>query len=63
MLLPAVTGLGLPEFVIFKSACVPDATAIFTRAELSVGLVSRVAVDPVTVSAMIVPATVPAATL
>src|SRR5579871_4261068 len=42
MLLPAVAGLGLPVFVTLKSACAPDATAIFTVDELSPGFVSRV---------------------
>ena len=63
MLLPAVTGFGLPELVTLKSACVPDATAIFTVAELSSGFESCVVVAPVSVSEMMVPATVPAATL
>src|ERR1035441_7098614 len=44
MLLPAVTGFGLPELVTLKSAWVPDATAMFTVAELSNGLVSFVVV-------------------
>jgi hypothetical protein len=63
MLLPAVTGLGLAEFVTLKSACVADATAILTVAELSPEFVSRVVVPPVSMSVMIVPAAVPAATL
>ena len=62
MLFPAVTGLGLPELVTFKSAWVADATAMLTIAELSLGFVSRVLVEPVTRSLMIVPAAVPAAT-
>ena len=62
-MLPAVTGFGLPELVTLKSACVPDATAIFTVAELSNGFVSRVVVAPVSVSVIIVPAAVPAFTL
>lgn len=40
ILLPAVTGFGLPESVTLKSACVPPATAIETVAELSLGFVS-----------------------
>jgi hypothetical protein len=63
MLFPAVTGLGLPEFVTLKSACVPDATAIVTVAELSAVFESCVALAPVTVSVIMVPAAVPAATL
>jgi hypothetical protein len=63
MLLPAVTGFGLPALVTLKSACTPDATAIFTVAELSNGLVSRDVVAPVSVSVIIVPANVPAITL
>ena len=62
MLLPAATGFGLPELVTLKSACAPDATAIFTVAELSERFVSRVVVAPVSVSVIIVPATVPAVT-
>jgi hypothetical protein len=63
MLLPALTGFGLPEFVTLKSACTPDATAIFTVAELSAVFVSRPVVAPVTVSLMIVPTGVPAVTV
>src|SRR5580658_4365357 len=63
MLLPAVTGFGLPELVTLKSACVADATAIFTVAELSPVLESCVALAPVSVSVIIVPAAVPAVTL
>jgi hypothetical protein len=63
MLLPAVTGFGFPELVTLKSAWVPDATAMFTVAELSNGLVSFVVVVAVSVSVMMVPAKVPAATL
>src|SRR5271169_6393347 len=55
ILLPAVTGFGLPELITLKSASVPDATAMFTVAELSAGFVSRVVVAPVSVSVMIVP--------
>jgi len=62
-LLPAVTGFGLPEFVTLKSACVPDATAMFTVAVLSARFVSFEVVAPVTVSLIIVPAIVPAFTL
>jgi hypothetical protein len=58
MLLPAVTGFGLPEFVMLKSACAALATAIFTVTELSVLLLSFVADDAVAVSAIIVPAAV-----
>ena len=61
--MPGVTGFGLPELVTLKSACVAVATAIFTVAELSAGFESCVADAPVTVSAMIVPAAVPAVTL
>ncbi len=43
MLLPAVTGFGLAALVTLKSACVPDATAMFTVAELSAGFESCVA--------------------
>lgn len=60
---PAVAGLGLPELVTLKSACVPDATAILTVAELSVVFVSRVVVVAEAVSLMIVPAAVPAFTV
>lgn len=63
MLLPADTGLGLPEFVILRSACVPEVTAMFTVAELLELLESLVVVAAVTVSAMIVPALVPPLTL
>ena len=49
--------------VTLKSAWVPDATAMFTVAELSNGLVSFVVVVAVSVSVMMVPAVVPAATL
>ena len=62
MLLPAVTGFVLPEFVTLRSACVPDVTAMLTVAELSMVLESLVDVPTVTVSAMIVPAAVPAFT-
>lgn len=61
-MLPAVAGFGLPEFVTFKSACVPEATAILTVAELLAGFVSRELVEAVTVLVMIVPASVPAFT-
>jgi len=63
MLLPAVTGFGLPALVTLKSACVPDVTAIFTVAELSAGFESCVAEAPVSVSEIIVPAAAPAATV
>jgi hypothetical protein len=62
-LLPAVTGFGLAELVILKSAWVAPATAIFAVAELSAGLVSCVAEAAVAASVMIVPAAVPAFTL
>src|SRR5579872_1537434 len=62
MLFPAVTGLGLAALVTLRSACVPEATAICTVAELSVGLESRVALAPISVSLMMVPAVVPALT-
>lgn len=63
MLLPALTGVGDAAFVTLRSACVPDATAICTVAELSEVLVSRVEVAPMSVSVMMVPAAVPALTL
>ena len=63
MLLPAVTGFGLPEFVTRKSAWAAPATAIFTVAELSFRFVSREVVVADAVSAMIVPAAVPAFTV
>ena len=61
--MPAITGLVLPEFVTLRSACVPDVTAMFTVAVLLVVLDWLVVVAPVTVSAIIVPAAVPAFTL
>jgi hypothetical protein len=63
MLFPAVTGFGLAELVMLKSACVGPATAIFTVAELSDGFVSCVAEAAVAVSVIIVPVPVPAITL
>ena len=63
MLVPALTGFGLAEFVTLKSACVPDVTAIFAVAVLSAVFESLVVVPTVTVSVMIVPAVVPAFTL
>src|SRR5579872_2286258 len=60
---PAVAGLGVAEFVTLKSACVPDATGILNVAVLLVAYVSREVVATVTVSAMIVPAAVPALTV
>jgi hypothetical protein len=63
ILLPAFTGFGPPEFVTLKSACVPDATAICTVAELLAVFVSRDVVAAVAVSVMSVPAAAPAATL
>jgi hypothetical protein len=63
MLFPAVTGFGLAELVMLKSACVGPATAIFTVAELADGFVSCVAEVAVAVSVIIVPGPVPAFTL
>ena len=63
MLLPAVTGFGLAEFVMLRSACVAPATAIFTVAVLSVELLSCVADAATAVSVMIVPAAVPSVTV
>ena len=63
MLLPAVTGFGLPEFVTLRSAWPAPATAILTVDELSFKYVSRVGVFAVAVSVMIVPDVVPAFTL
>ena len=60
---PAVAGLGLPELVTLKSACVPEATATLTVAELSVVFVSRVVVAALAVSVMMSPAAVPAFTV
>ena len=59
MLPPAVTGFGLADSVMLKSACVAEATAMLTVLELSVVLVSRVAEPPVSVSMMMVPAANP----
>jgi hypothetical protein len=56
ILFPAATGFGLAEFVTLKSACVPDATAMFTVTVLLPRLVSRDVVATVAVSVMIVPA-------
>jgi len=63
ILFPAVTGFGVAEFVTLRSACVPDATGILNVAVLLVAYVSREVVATVTVSAMIVPAAVPALTV
>src|SRR5271165_2408593 len=64
MLLPAVTGSGVPTSVTLRSACPAAAeTAMFTTAVLSAGFVSRVAVAAVAVSVMMVPEAVPAVTL
>jgi hypothetical protein len=63
MLLPAVTGFGLPELVTLKSDCAPDATGIVKIAELLARLLSRPVVATVAVSVMIVPAAVPALTV
>lgn len=49
--------------VTLKSACAPEATAILTLAELSLGFESCVVVVAVAVSVMIVPAAVPAFTV
>ncbi len=62
MLLPAVTGFGLPELVTLKSACVPAATAMFTAAALFNWLVSCVVVVAASTSEITVPAAVPAFT-
>lgn len=63
MLLPGLAETG-PKFVTLKSAPEPDAaTPMVTVAELFAALVSFVAVPTVTVSVMIVPAAVPAATV
>lgn len=62
MLLPAETGFGLAKLVTLKSACPAPATAMFTVAELLVGLVSRVVVVSVPVSVIIVPDAVPVLT-
>src|SRR5579859_2208643 len=56
MLLPAVTGFGLPEFMTLRSACPAAATPITTVAELLDATVSRVVVPTVAVS-VIVPVT------
>jgi hypothetical protein len=56
ILFPAATGFGLAEFVTLKSACVPDATAMFTVAELLFRFVSSAVVATVAVSVMMVPA-------
>lgn len=61
--MPALTGLGLPEFVMLRSACAAEVTAMSTLAVLFLLLVSPVVVAVVTVSVMIVPAAVPAFTL
>src|SRR5271157_860743 len=63
MTFPAVTGFGLAEFVTLRSACVAEATAMLTVAELLFGLVSREVVATIAVSLMIVPAAVPPATV
>jgi hypothetical protein len=62
MLFPALTGFGLALFVTLRSACVPEATGMVTVAELLAAFVSRVVVATFTVSVMIVPPAVPAAT-
>jgi hypothetical protein len=55
MLLPAVTGLGLAEFAMLKSASPATVTAMFTVTELSEVLLSFVVELAVAVSAIIVP--------
>src|SRR3979490_3115323 len=62
MLLPAVTGSGVPTLVTLRSAWPAVPTAMLTVAALSPGTVSRVVVATVAVSEMIVPAAVPAFT-
>lgn len=57
-MLPAVTGLGLAEFAMLKSASPAIVTAMFTVTELSEGLLSLVSDDAVAVSLIIVPAPV-----
>src|SRR6266850_1482297 len=63
MLLPAVTGSGVPALVTLMSACTAPPTAILTVAELSPGTVSRVAVVTAATSEMMVPLGVPGFTL
>src|SRR5882672_5171888 len=63
MLLPAVTGSGVPALVTLTSACTAPPTAMLTVAELFPGTVSRVVVVTAAVSEIIVPATVPGFTL
>lgn len=60
--MPALTGLGLAEFVMLRSASVALATAMVEVAVLFAGFVSWVVVATVVVSVMIVPAVVPAFT-
>jgi hypothetical protein len=55
---PAVTGLGLAEFAMLKSASAAIVTAMLTVTELSDVLLSFVADAAVAVSAIIVPAAV-----
>jgi hypothetical protein len=55
MLLPAVTGFGLAELVILRSASVLVATPVVTVAVLLAVLVSWLVVATVTVSVMSVP--------
>ena len=59
MLLPALTGFGLPAFVMLKSACPADATAMLEVAVLLLVLVSLLVVETVAVSVMMVPDAVP----
>jgi hypothetical protein len=62
MLFPALTGFGLALFVTLKSACAAEDTGMVTVAELLAAFVSRVVVATLTVSVMMVPPAVPAAT-
>src|SRR5882724_3750238 len=63
MLLPAVTGSGVPALVTLISAFTAPPTAMLTVAELFPGTVSRVVVVTVAMSEMIVPLGVPGVTL
>src|SRR5580693_4740678 len=63
MFCPAVTGFGLAELVMLKSAWVALATPIVTVAELLFVLVSRAVVATVAVSVISVLAAVPAITV
>src|SRR2546427_904823 len=59
MLLPAVTGSGVPTLLTLMSAWPATPTAMLTVAELFPATVSRVVVVTVAVSEIIVPAAVP----